>query len=165
MRHKGGIKSPEERYQWAAGRCQALPVRLTPVRERILAFLAHRRLPVKLETVAKSPELGGKWNATTIYRSLMLFVDTQVVRQLRLHSKFSHFILNLPSEGWLYLVCTRCGTLTGGPLIDKARKLVRDLTEAYGFDAVEQELALFGLCPDCHEAALREGPTLKLSSR
>jgi Fe2+ or Zn2+ uptake regulation protein len=159
------MKSAEQRRRWATDRCKSLPLRLTPVRERILDFLARQHLPVTLEAVAQASGLGGRWNPATVYRSLMLFVDAQVVRQFRLHSKFSYFVLNAPGEGFLYLVCTRCGSLAGRPLSANARSVVREVNTAYGFSATEQELALFGLCPACHRATLNEDPTLKVTSR
>jgi Fe2+ or Zn2+ uptake regulation protein len=115
--------------------------------------------------VADAAELGGHWNPATVYRSLMLFLDAEVVRQLRLNSKLSYFSLNIPGEGMLYVVCTRCGSLTGRPLNAAIRSLVHELNAASGFAAAEEELALFGLCPACRKAALHKGPTLKLPPR
>ncbi len=158
-------KSTDARHAWALERCRSLPLRLTPVRERILAFLARQRLPVTLEAIAQAAELRSEWNPATIYRSLMLFADAQVVRQLRLHSKFSCFALNMPGECFHYLVCTRCGALTDLPPSDNVRTLVRELTTIHGFASAEHELALFGLCSSCRRATLHETPALKLMSR
>ena len=55
-------QNTEERYAWALERCRRLPLRLTEVRERILACLARQRLPVTLEAVAQAAELRGRWN-------------------------------------------------------------------------------------------------------
>jgi Fe2+ or Zn2+ uptake regulation protein len=159
------MKSAEERYAWALERCRALPLRQTQVRERILAFLARQRLPVTLEAVAQAGELKGRWNPATVYRSLMLFADSHVVRQLRLHSKFSYFALNMPGDCFHYLVCTRCGAWADLPTSKSVRSLVRELTSVHGFAASEHELALFGLCPSCQLATLHEKPALKLMSR
>jgi Fur family ferric uptake transcriptional regulator len=159
------MKSAEKRQTWALERCRSLPLRLTRVRERILALLARQRLPVTLAAVAQAAELRGQWNPATVYRSLMLFADAHVVRQLRLHSKFSYFALNMPGESFHYLVCTRCGALADLPPSKSVRSLVRELTSVHGFAAREHELALFGLCPSCQRAALRETPALKLMSR
>jgi Fe2+ or Zn2+ uptake regulation protein len=158
-------QSTEERYAWALERCRSLPLRLTEVRERILACLARQRLPVTLEAIAQAGELSGQWNPATVYRSLMLFADAHVVRQLRLHSKFSYFALNTPGDCFHYLVCTRCGALADLPSSKSVRSLVRELTAVHGFAASEHELALFGLCPSCQLAALHEKPALKLMSR
>ena len=55
-------------------------MRLTPVREKILALLATQRVPVSLNALMQTEELRGVCDATTAYRTLMLLREVEVLR-------------------------------------------------------------------------------------
>jgi len=145
--------------------CSSLRLRHTPVRDRVLTFLAAQHLPVTLETVTQAAGLRGHCDPTTVYRTLMLFVDTHLVRQLHFRTRFSYFVLDAPGEHFYYLLCTRCGGLTRVVLSECATTVVNDIGKARGYLGLELELGLFGVCPACQRRAAQETPTTKLLSR
>ena len=159
------MKTPDERFAWARDYCRRLPLRHTLVRERILAFLASQRLPVTFSAVVESEAVRGRCDPATVYRSLMLFADAQVVRLFHFRGKVSYFVLNLPDEFFHYFICNRCGELmefaSGGP----APALAEALAHGEGCPHESHGLIVFGICGRCHAEAQHLGPTLKVTPR
>jgi Fur family ferric uptake transcriptional regulator len=150
------------RLEWALGRCAAVGLRLTPVRRRLLAALARRRTPMTLGMVAQVDGLRSRCAATTVYRTLMLFVRMELVRQIRLPTRFSYFVLNAPDGRLDYLICRRCGRLTELPPVAALLALEQEIRHARGYTGVYHELEVYGVCPACQAAAGREPPVVKL---
>ena len=57
-------------------------MRLTPLRHSMLAFLAAQRTPTSLEMIGQPEGVRGRCNATTVYRTQMLFDAADIVRQI-----------------------------------------------------------------------------------
>ena len=87
------MKTFKERSAWAISSCRKAGMRLTPAREAILSFLAQRRTPASLEMISQAEGVRGQCDATTVYRTLMLFKDAELVRVVGTPRKTSYFVL------------------------------------------------------------------------
>ena len=159
------MKSSEQRLAWARDYCRRLPLRSSRLRESILAFLAAQRLPVPFAAFTEAEGLRGQCDPATIYRTLTLFSDAQVVRQLRFQSKLSYYVLNMPGEFFHYFVCTCCGRLVELALDKQPFLCVDDLAADDDRPAETHGLILFGLCRRCHVSREHRVPALKVMPR
>jgi len=157
------MKTAEERLRWALEICRNAQMRATPVREAILFFLATQRLPVSLETVSRSEKIHGRCNATTIYRTLMMFKEAGIVRLVGTPQKASYFLLNAPGQKNHFLICRRCGCTTELPLPESMCKSISQIAAAQGFSTAEQDCEVYGYCQTCHTVRQKETAPSKLS--
>jgi Fe2+ or Zn2+ uptake regulation protein len=159
------METTEQRLSWARDYCERIGLRRTPVRERVLAFLADQRLPVTWTAVAESRELKGCCDPATVYRSLNLFADAGLICAIRLFSKVTYFVLNVPGELFEYFVCMCCGQISG-----TASKNLHDALLLQSIDSRDSErenrgMVLFGLCERCRTPTQQAVPTVKIISR
>lgn len=145
------MKTAAQRLAWALHSCQQLNMRLTPVREKILGFLATKRVPVSLNTLMQAEELQRVCDATTAYRTLMLLREVEVLRQVSLPDKVSYFVLNVPGENNHFLICRRCGAITELPAESHCEHMEHDVAATHGYTELYHELQFFGVCPGCQQ--------------
>ncbi len=145
------MKDSANRMAWALNECRRLQMRLTPVREKVLAFLATQRVPVSLETVVNAEEMRGVCDATTAYRTLMLLREMEVLRQVGLPDKVSFFVLNVPGENNHFLICRHCGAMTELPAESHCEHMEHEVAAAHGYTQLYHELQFFGICPGCQK--------------
>ena len=156
------MMTPAQRLAWALHFCEKAHLRLTPTRERILSCLARHRVPINLDTISQSDEINGCCDATTVYRTLILFKEIGVARQVNLHHKIRHFVLNVPSETCAYLICRCCGADSELPRLKPVQDLTRNVGTAKGYAAVGHELQVYGVCPACQKTRVNEVRATKL---
>lgn len=149
------MKDASQRLAWALGVCRGLHMRLTPARDKILAFLATQRMPVSLQTVTDSEGLRGECNATTVYRTLMLLRGVEVIRQVGLPDKVSFFVLNVPGENNHFLICRNCAAITELPAGAHCEGLEPGIARQHGYAQLYHELQFFGICPTCQQQPAR----------
>ena len=145
------MNDPAQRREWALAVCLQARMRLTPIREQLIEFLAACRGPVSLEAVMQAEGLRDVYNATTAYRTLMLFKEIEVLRQVSLPEKQSYFVLNLPGERQAILICRCCGRITELPPMETATRMERELAATRGYARLYHELQFFGVCPACQQ--------------
>lgn len=145
------MKDAEQRLAWALEVCRAVKMRTTPIREKILALLAARRVPVSLEAVTQADGVRGSCNATTAYRTLMLFRELEVVRQVSLPNKISCFVLNVPGENNHFLICRCCGQIDELLAVESAAALVCEVAATRGYSRISHEIVFLGVCPACQK--------------
>ena len=126
-------------------------MRLTPVRERILGLLAARGVPVSLEALTQAEGIRGTCDSATIYRTLMLLRELEVIRQVSLPNKISYFVLNAPGESSHLLICRCCGEITELPSLESVTQLERQVAANQGYVKLYHELEFFGVCPACQK--------------
>jgi Fe2+ or Zn2+ uptake regulation protein len=143
------MNNVEQRLAWALEICRKAEMRPTVIRETILAFLAARRVPVSLEAITQAGGVQGCCNPTTVYRTLILFMELEVVRQVSLPNKLSYFVLNMPGENSHFLICRDCGQITELPAVESVSSLEREVAATHGYSQLCHELELFGICPKC----------------
>lgn len=140
-------------------------VALTTSRRVVLGIFAAERTPINLEAVAHAGELRGHCDATTVYRTLVLFCEAGLLRQIHLRSKSSFFVLNMPGEAHDHLICCRCGAMQCLPALASLDQRARELAAACDFADVRHDLEFHGLCPACRKAVGAAPPVSKLAIR
>jgi len=143
------MRTFKERSAWAISSCRKAQMRLTPVREAILAFLAQQRLPATLEMILQADNVRGKRDETTVYRTLMMFKEAELVRVVGTPRKASSFVLNAPGDSANFLICRRCGCITELLLPRPMAAEIARLVSARGFSPKQQICEILGLCASC----------------
>lgn len=141
----------ESRRDWALERLRGAQVRLTPVRRLTLDLLASQNVPQTLGQICQHELLAGHFDDATVYRTLVLLVELEVVRQVQLQGRQTHFVLNTPGECSTFLVCRCCGAITPVNHGAAVHEMEKRIEELYGYSAVTHNLELFGTCPSCHD--------------
>lgn len=126
-------------------------MRLTPIREKILGYLAAQRAPVSLEAVMEAKSIRGSCDAATAYRTLMLLRELEVIRQVSSPNKISYFVLNISGESSHFLVCRCCGGMSELPASESIAALEREVASTQGYSRLYHELMLFGICSECQK--------------
>jgi Fe2+ or Zn2+ uptake regulation protein len=145
------MRTKEKRYNWALQVCLRSKMRLTPIREKILAYLATQRAPISLEAVMEAESLRGFCDAATAYRTLMLLRELEVIRQVSLPNKISYYVLNIPGQSSHFLICRCCGNIDELPASESVSALEREAASKQGYSRLSHELVVFGLCPECQK--------------
>ena len=159
------MKSTGERLQWALKRCEESQMRMTSVRKAILEFLSEQRKPVNLDSISQARGVVDECDATTVYRTLMVFKDAGLVRWVGMLRKTSHFVLNVPGDVSHFLVCERCGAVAELDLPPGVLAAMEQVAVEHGFAASGQCMDLHGVCRSCEEASRRTVPAVKVMAR
>jgi len=149
------MKDAKRRLGWALEMCRKIGLRLTPRRIKIIEFLATQRVPVSLETVMQVKEVREACDATTVYRTLMLFREVEVIRQVSLPDKTRFFVLNVPGESIHFLICRSCGSITELQPGIHCESMESAIAAKHGYTQLYHELQFFGLCPECQRKPSR----------
>src|SRR5258705_408248 len=155
------MKSSGERLAWALKHCEQSHIRMTTVRRAILEFLSEQRKPVNLDWISRIGGVRDQCDATTVYRTLMVFKDAGLVRCVGMLRRTNHFVLNVPDDVSHFLICERCGSVTEMELTPGVVAAMERLAVEHGFAARGQYLDLHGVCRACEEAARGGGPAGK----
>ncbi len=159
------MKTFKERNAWAISSCQKARMRLTPVREAILSFLAQQRTPASLEMVSQAEGVRGQCDSTTVYRTLMLFKEADLVRVVGTPRKASYFVLNAPGDSAHFLICRRCGCVTELPLPDPVSAEIGRIASSRGFSPTPSDCEVHGLCENCQATLKMQVVPSKLAVR
>ncbi len=149
------MKTPEEQFIWAISVCSVAQMRVTPVRREILNFLASSCVPVTLEMISQAEGVRDHCDVTTVYRTLMLFKEADIVRLVGSSRKESHFCLNVPGENNHFLICRECGRTVLLRLPVLTVKEIAAAAAASGFSPSKQDYEVHGVCNNCHQARLK----------
>jgi Fe2+ or Zn2+ uptake regulation protein len=142
---------PNEKLNWALEKLRRGEVRLTPVRERVLKFLARGEAPATLHEISGSKELSQQFDDATVYRTLVLLVELEVARQFQFRDRATCFVLNLPGECFTFLLCRCCGTITRIQHGHGISTVEEDVAGRYGYRSLTHQLEIYGVCPECYE--------------
>ena len=156
------IISNAGRLACAVKLCEQAQLRMTPARQNILGCLARYRTPVNLDTITQADEIRGLCDPTTVYRTLMLLKELDVVRQVSVGHRIRYFVLNVPGEACDYLICRSCGSIVGLPRSQTVLDLEREVSNSMGYASVYHELEIYGVCPKCQGAGKTSRPAAKL---
>jgi Fe2+ or Zn2+ uptake regulation protein len=127
-------------------------MRVTPVRRAILEFLASSRVPVTLETVFASPGVSGHCDMTTVYRTLMLFKEADIVRLVGSSRRESFYCLNVPGKNNHFLICRECGQTSVLHFPERTAEEIAAAVAAAGFSPTKQDYEVHGLCNSCQSS-------------
>ncbi|MGB4599526.1 MAG: transcriptional repressor [Trichlorobacter sp.] len=124
-------------------------LRSTRQRDLILdVFLSsHEHLSVEelyLKVKASHPGVG----QATVYRTLKLFVEAGLAREMTLSDGQTRYEHLLAGEHHDHLICTGCGTIV--EFEDETIERVQDeIAVRHGYTISSHRLELYGLCPAC----------------
>lgn len=94
----------------------------------------------------KHPEIG----FTTVYRSLKLFTDSGLAREVDFADGRVRYEHNFAHKHHDHLVCIKCGSFF--EVVDpKIEKLQDALTRKEGFIPIKHKLDIFGICRKCRK--------------
>lgn len=136
---------------------------MTPVRHAMLSFLASNHTPATLQTIIRADGIRGVCNTTTVYRTLMLFKEADIVRPVGTPHKTSYFMLNVPDDAGHFLICRRCGSIVELPLPEAMVKQIHHIAASRGFVSTRRDFEIHGLCDSCQSARERAVVPSKLA--
>ena len=126
--------------------------RLTPQRNLIWEVLrdAGRHLTAE-EVAAEVRRTLPDVNVSTVYRTLELLVNLDLVVETRLEGSVCYYEVS-PEPAHHHFVCTRCGAV--GHFSDELLAPVHaELTRRQAFDVSHIQVTAFGLCRECRSVA------------
>lgn len=124
-------------------------LRSTRQRDVILdIFLStHEHLSVEelyLKVRASHPGIG----QATVYRTLKLFVDAGLAREMTLPDGQTRYEHQLAGEHHDHLICTRCKTIIEFE-DETIERLQHEVAQRHGFSLTGHKMQLCGICPAC----------------
>ena len=131
---------------------QARGLRSTRQRDVILdIFLStHQHVSVEdlyLKVKASQPGIG----YATVYRTLKLFAEAGLAREILLHDGQTRYEHVLAGEHHDHLVCTGCNAIIEFE-DETIEKLQNEIAARHGFLIRRHKLELYGLCARCRTA-------------
>jgi Fur family ferric uptake transcriptional regulator len=130
--------------------------RLTPQRNVIWEVLrsAGRHMTAEEITTEVKRQLPDV-NASTVYRTLTLLVELDLVVETRLEGSVCYYEVS-PEPTHHHFVCSRCGAVGhfGDELLAPVHK---ELSQRHGFAIHQLQVTAVGLCRDCQAAGAGVG--------
>ena len=125
--------------------------RLTPQREIVLSILHQMDSVASVEDIfEKVQSVSNAIDISTVYRTLDLLQDFNLVISVDLGDSHRVFKLVGVEKPHLHLVCESCDAVIGVD-IQPAESFSATLLEKYGFQADLTRLNIPGLCKNCRE--------------
>lgn len=131
--------------------------RVTRPRTAVWAALVEAEEHLTAEEVADRVEVREAGvNLASVYRTLTLFEELDLVRQSRLADDMAGRWELTHSDEAFHMVCTGCGQVDhhDGTLVQSIKD---HLTGGHGFEVDKVELTVSGRCPSCVARAVTEG--------
>jgi Fur family transcriptional regulator, ferric uptake regulator len=123
-------------------------MRMTPQRQLVLDAVRELQHATPERICEHVQRVAPAVNITTIYRTLDLLEDLDLVRHTHLGHGAPSYSTNAHEH--IHLVCHRCGDVTEVPP-EELTDLTERLRERFGFGLDPSHLALSGCCRDCAE--------------
>ena len=122
--------------------------KFTPERAKILdSVLAKRGVFEADELLHEMRDAGQRVSKATIYRTLKHLLDANIVREVLIDSKLSHYQLSFGRERTSHLVCIETNSIhefSAPELDDIANRVCRE----HGFDPLNYRFVVYGLSPE-----------------
>ena len=143
MTHDHSHVRPED---WQE-RLRAKGYRLTPQRELVLNAVERLGHATPDEVLAAVREESSAINISTVYRTLELLEELELVRHAHITDRAPTYHSST-APPHVHLVCRSCGKVIE---VDRALvdPMTRSLHERYGFATDVGHLTVFGSCADC----------------
>jgi Fur family transcriptional regulator, ferric uptake regulator len=138
--------SPVRPEDWQE-RLRAKGYRLTPQRELVLHAVERLGHATPDEVLAAVREESSAINISTVYRTLELLEELELVRHAHITDRAPTYHSST-APPHVHLVCRTCGRVieVDPALVDP---MTRSLHERYGFATDVGHLTVFGSCADC----------------
>ena len=144
MSHEHHAETPPEDWQT---RLRAKGYRLTPQRELVLRAVERLGHATPDEVFAAVREESSAVNISTVYRTLELLEELDLVRHAHLTDRAPTYH-SAATPAHVHLVCRRCGKVTEA-VPEAIEPLVHALKERHGFSTDVGHLTVFGACAEC----------------
>lgn len=148
--HRGCIESA---LRDADHLCKERGVRLTALRQRVLAIIWREHKPIGaykiLEVLRREREdEDNRAEPPTVYRALEFLLTNGLVHRIESLNAYVGCCYPDRQHDGLFLICTTCGTAgeIPSPVINDA---VADVASNTGFSVASVNLEAVGECPDC----------------
>lgn len=141
------VHTPPEEWQ---RRLRERGYRLTPQRELVLQAVEHLGHATPDEVLAEVRKGSTAVNISTVYRTLELLEELDLVRHAHLHDRAPTYH-SAASPPHAHMVCRDCGVVREVPP-QTVEPLVRALEADHGFEADVGHLTVFGTCQECRSA-------------
>lgn len=124
-------------------------LRSTRQRDVILDIFLSTRQHVSVEELylkikSSNPSIG----YATVYRTLKLFVEAGLAREILLHDGQTRYEHVMAGEHHDHLVCTGCNSIIEFEN-ETIEKLQNEIAALHGFMIRSHKLEIYGLCADC----------------
>ncbi len=140
--------TPPEEWQ---RRLREKGYRLTPQRELVLRAVEHLGHATPDEVLAEVRKGSTAVNISTVYRTLELLEELDLVRHAHIHDRAPTYH-SAATPPHVHMVCRDCGSVREVPM-ERVASLVTALEDDYGFATDVGHLTVFGTCRDCRAAA------------
>jgi Fur family zinc uptake transcriptional regulator len=142
----------------AARTCDALGVRLTDKRRRLLESLITAPGPLSAYDLAQvyRKDHGEEIPVMTVYRMLDAFIEAGLVHKLRSTNRYvscRHMACDHPHAASQFLICDGCGQVKEMDLANAELNRLSNRARSSGFHLHREQLELHGLCDRCHEGS------------
>lgn len=127
--------------------------RVTPERELLIEVIGRHPHSDAFEILQRARERMPRIGLATVYRTLRLLEELDVVEARHLGQPHSHY--EVRHSDHLHLVCASCGAVLDLPSPIDTRTLRRE----HGFQVVQSRLELLGLCAGCRAKRDEAGRT------
>ncbi len=121
-------------------------LKITAPRKEILNALSSNLLSAQ-EVAMVLKEKGFNTDLVTIYRTLELFTELEIVRKTQFEDKSTRFELIAGQEHHHHLVCIKCG-IVEDVVVDE-EMLTKQIEEKSQFKLQRHALEFFGFCKRC----------------
>lgn len=123
---------------------------LTTPRKAVFAALQHQEPQTMRELTAA---VGGKVDRASVYRTVALFESFGIVQRLQIGWKYKLELSDQFSDHHHHLSCVRCGRTIALQEDTVLEMRIKTLARAQGFQAIDHQFEVRGLCQACQAAA------------
>ena len=129
-------------------RLRAAGERLTPQRRLIARIFEERGGHLNAEEIHRlAQRQHPRLSLATVYRTLRLLKESELVRELRLDGEGYHYEI-AREEPHQHMVCLSCGRVIDFTC-DHCAQVHGDLADQYGFRITGARVELLGYCAEC----------------
>ncbi|KAB1440279.1 Fur family transcriptional regulator [Pseudodesulfovibrio senegalensis] len=129
-------------------------LKITPQRRLILETILNQKEHLSSEELyAKVKKKDASVGQATIYRTLKLLVDADIVEPLDFADGVTRYEASYGKEHHDHLICTVCSKNIEimDPLIERRQE---EIAEKHGFKLCSHKMYLYGICEECRNKKL-----------
>jgi Fur family ferric uptake transcriptional regulator len=123
-------------------------VKITTPRKEILKVLSSNPFSAQ-EVRDLLREKGISIDLVTVYRTLELFTNLELVRRATFEDKIARYELHPGEDHHHHLVCIKCGVVED--VVINENKFVKEIEKQSEFKVERHALEFFGFCKRCQE--------------
>jgi Fur family ferric uptake transcriptional regulator len=123
--------------------------RITAPRRVVMQVLRETSAPLSpQEILEQGQQMHRKMGLVTVYRTLALLAEFDLVRRVHREDGCHGYVLASPGHRH-HVICQRCGGATEFSGEDDIHALIERVESGTGYRVNDHLLQLFGLCPGC----------------